>query len=120
MFAFGGYLQFLNSIYEFLTTQEGKNRFQNRRTRGQEDFNTQEMMLASRDEIMREETSIEEIKTYLKLNKPYGVFHGEISFDASLRRVFAEELLVLLTHKNVRIPINNKKRGYPTPHTVIC
>ena len=68
MFAFGGYLQFLNSIYEWLTTQKGKNQFQNRKSRGQEDFSIQEMMLASRDEIIREKTSIEQIKTYLKVS----------------------------------------------------
>jgi hypothetical protein len=68
MFAFGGYLQFLNSIYEWLTTQKGKNQLQNRKSRGQEDFSIQEMMLASRDEIIREKTSIEQIKTYLKVS----------------------------------------------------
>ena len=97
-FAFGGILQFLDSVYEWLSTPEGFQVFKSTRTTKQMDLSDAEMSAVAEDEIIRRKTLISQTKEYINLNKPYGVFQGEVNFDAQRRRVFSEEF------EGVKIP----------------
>ena len=97
-FAFGGFMELLNSLQDFLSTPEGKARFQ-QRTEKEETLSTIDMNILAKKQRWMEHNNLSCIRTNLKNGKYYHQFQGEVLADAAEKAKFMEQFEGTVTPK---------------------